>query len=124
MVPGFDTRTSAIPPNLRNLPTFNIYLENTMINHPSTLLKLTTLLILITLLVACGSKINESNYQKIQEGMTMEQVQTILGEPTKTASVGVGSLSGTTANWIYDKLTISIQFLNNKVQLKSLSGGK
>jgi hypothetical protein len=95
-----------------------------MINKPFTLLKPITLLILITLLLACGSKINESNYQKIQEGMTMEQVQTILGEPSKTSSVGIGSLSGTTATWTYDKLTISIQFFNNKVQLKSMDGGK
>jgi hypothetical protein len=70
------------------------------------------------LLTGCN-KVTQDNFSKIQDGMTMEQVSAIIGAPTKTESVGVGPLSGTTAEWINGDNTISIQFLNKQVRLKS-----
>jgi len=72
-----------------------------------------------------GSKINEENYKKVQEGMTMEQVKVILGDPSDAKASGVsvpmvGSLSGTSATWKSSdgKVTIELTFVNDKVTLK------
>jgi hypothetical protein len=67
---------------------------------------------------AC-SPINQGNFDKIQNGMTMEQVKAILGEPTESSSLGLGPLSGTAAVWKGGNGTITVQFINNKVKLKT-----
>ena len=47
-------------------------------------------------LVSCvGSKISQENFEKIQTGMALAQVQAILGEPTESSSVDVAVFSGT-----------------------------
>ncbi|NJO17394.1 MAG: outer membrane protein assembly factor BamE [Thioploca sp.] len=80
---------------------------------------------LFVILGACVSKINQENYEKIQEGMTSEEVKAILGEPTESKSAGIGGLvSGTSTIWKADGMTIDIKFLNNKVQLKSFTENK
>jgi uncharacterized protein YcfL len=72
------------------------------------------------LLTSCSSKINEQNYTQIQNGMTIEQVKAILGEPTESETLGIGPLSGTSAVWKNSSGTaINIKFLNGKVQLKT-----
>jgi outer membrane protein assembly factor BamE (lipoprotein component of BamABCDE complex) len=72
-------------------------------------------------LVACGSRINSSNFEKIQTGMTMAQVTVILGEPTESSSVDVAVFSGTVSKWKKGDVTITIQFVNGKVVAKQLS---
>jgi outer membrane protein assembly factor BamE (lipoprotein component of BamABCDE complex) len=51
-------------------------------------------LVLAFLLAAC-SKVTEDNYRKIEDGMTEEQVVTILGKPTESNSVSVLGVGGT-----------------------------
>jgi len=76
----------------------------------------------VLLLSGCSSKINEQNYTQIQNGMTMEQVKAILGEPTESETLGIGPLSGTRAIWKDSSGTsININFLNGKVQLKTFA---
>jgi outer membrane protein assembly factor BamE (lipoprotein component of BamABCDE complex) len=72
-------------------------------------------------LVACGSRINSANFEKIQTGMTMAQVTVILGEPTESSSVDVAVFSGTVSKWRAGDVTITIQFVNGKVVAKQLS---
>ncbi|BAP56059.1 hypothetical protein THII_1762 [Thioploca ingrica] len=80
---------------------------------------------LFFILGACVSRINQENYQKIQKGMTLEEVKAIIGEPTESKSAGIGGLvSGTSAVWKGDNMTIDIKFLNDKVQLKSFTENK
>ena len=80
----------------------------------------------VTLLVAlacggCGSKINEKNFERIQDGMPREDVEAILGAPTDTKSVGFGGFSGSHSTWkAKDGTTITIQFVNGKVVSKQL----
>ena len=86
-------------------------------------LKLATAVFLSAFLFGCNSKINEENYQKVQNGMTMEQVKEILGEPTESKTAGIGPLSGTSAIWKDGEgATIDIKFVNGKVQLKTFTG--
>ena len=77
------------------------------------------LLMAALLLVGC-TRLTQENYNKIEEGMAYQDVLTILGEPTESKSIGIGPLSGTAATWDDGTTRISIKFLNEKVQLKSL----
>ncbi len=78
-------------------------------------------LILSVALLGCGSKLTQENFDKVQNGMSMEQVKSILGEPTETKSVGVGLFSGISATWKDKKTLINIQFVNDKVALKTFN---
>jgi type IV pilus biogenesis protein CpaD/CtpE len=72
-------------------------------------------------LAACGSKVTAENFARIQTGMTQQEVVALLGEPTETSAVSIGGLSGGMSTWRDGNTTISVQFLNDKVQAKQLS---
>jgi len=75
-------------------------------------------------LVSCSvSKISQENFEKIQTGMPLAQVQAILGEPTESSSVDVAVFSGTVSKWKAGDVTITIQFVNGKVVAKQFSKG-
>lgn len=84
-------------------------------------LRTTIVALAAALLAACGSKVSAENFERIQTGMTQKEVAAILGEPTETSAVSVAGLSGGMATWRDGNTTISIQFLNDKVQAKQLS---
>jgi hypothetical protein len=74
--------------------------------------------------VTCGgSKISQENFEKIQTGMTLAQVQAILGEATESSSLDVAGVSGTVSKWKAGDITISIQFVNGKVVAKQFFKG-
>lgn len=77
------------------------------------------LISLLLLLTACGSKISQQNFEKIQPGMTMQQVVNILGEPSNVESFDIAGLSGSSASWRDKNSLITIQFLNNQVKIKT-----
>lgn len=79
------------------------------------------LLLLLFALAACGSKVNESNYAKVEIDMTEEQVKSLLGAPTESSSITVAGLSGTSSKWVGKEGTINVQFLNGKVKAKAFS---
>jgi len=62
-----------------------------MTRSKPTLLKLALAVCLSAFLLGCaGPKITPKNYVKILNGMTMEDVKDILGEPTRSQTTGVG----------------------------------
>jgi len=73
---------------------------------------------LLFALAACGSKVTEENFARIEDGMTAQQVFDILGKPTETSSMGALGVSGSSAVWSDDGARISVQFVNGKVRLK------
>jgi outer membrane protein assembly factor BamE (lipoprotein component of BamABCDE complex) len=76
-------------------------------------------------LISCGGpKLTQENFDQIKTGMTLAQVQTILGEPTEASSVDVAVFSGTVSKWKQGDVTITIQFVNGKVVAKQFSKGK
>jgi hypothetical protein len=85
------------------------------------IIRVTALLLLLLALTACGSKVNESHYAKIEIDMTEEQVKSLLGAPTESSSLNVGGLSGTSSKWVAKEGTINVQFLNGKVKAKAFS---
>lgn len=68
-------------------------------------------------------KISKENFDRIQTGMTEDEVQAILGPPTESAGVDVTVFSGTTSIWKKGDTVISIQFVNRKVLAKKFSKG-
>ena len=80
---------------------------------------------LLCLLACSGTKINQENFDKIKTGMTLAEVKAILGEPADSSSVDVAMISGATAMWKGEGITINIQFMNGKVIAKEfLKPGK
>ena len=76
----------------------------------------------ILVLSSCGSKINEKNFERIENGMTKEEVESILGPSTDAQSVGFGGFSGGNSTWeAKDGTTIHVQFVNGKVVSKQLT---
>ena len=76
------------------------------------------------LLLGCGSKVSQENFDKIQTGMTQAEVTSILGNPTESNSIAFGPIGGTTSTWKENSGTITIQFVNDKVIAKAFSGKK
>jgi ATP-dependent DNA ligase len=78
----------------------------------------TAVLLASALLAGCGSKITQENFDKIQTGMSREDVKAILGEPTESSGVSVGTISGDSWVWKKDGTVITIQFVGGKVLAK------
>ncbi len=75
---------------------------------------------LLIFCIACARP-TRANYEKINNDMTYEQVVGLLGEPDDVTSAGAGGFSAKSVNWETDSMIISIQFVNEKVKLKSFS---
>jgi len=69
-------------------------------------------------MVAC-SKVNQENFLKVQEGMSEEQVISLLGRPTESNSVNVLGVSGTASRWVAGDTVVTVRFVNGKVAFKS-----
>ncbi|HXJ51279.1 MAG TPA: outer membrane protein assembly factor BamE [Burkholderiales bacterium] len=83
-----------------------------------TLLALVAALLLALIVAAC-SKVNQENFLKIQEGMSEQDVISLLGRPTESNSVNVLGVSGTASRWVASDTVITVRFVNGKVAFKS-----
>lgn len=72
---------------------------------------------LLALLAAC-SKITQDNYDKLQTGMTYEQVQGVLGQPSSCSDV----LGVKNCTWGDAKRHIDVSFLGDKALAFSADG--
>lgn len=84
-------------------------------------LSIILLLFSVVYLVACESKLSRENFDKIEVGMSMQQVVKILGEPKNVDSIQIGDFSGASATWKDKNAVIIIQFLNNTVKIKTFA---
>ena len=92
-----------------------------MIKSPS---RLVSVLAIAVLLVACGSRISQENFNRIADGMPYADVVKILGEPTSSEARGVLGVSATTAKWKDQGHLITIVFVNQNVKSKSFRAVK
>jgi hypothetical protein len=90
----------------------------------TTVLVLALIFSLAAVQFGCDGRISQKSFQKIENGMTEDEVTKILGEPTESASLGVGGFSGTTSTWKGEGGTIAIQFMNGKVAMKTFTKGE
>jgi hypothetical protein len=86
-----------------------------MIKLPS---RLVSALAVAVLLVACGSRISQENYNKISNGMPYAEVVKILGQPQSSEGRGALGVTASTSEWKDGKHEIMIIFLNEKVTSK------
>jgi len=86
------------------------------------------LLALMLLLISISgcSKVNENNYEKIENGMTVSQVEAILGKGKVVGGIAgaIGNLagSGKVLTWGDDRRSITVTFANDKVIAKAAQG--
>jgi len=79
-------------------------------------------------LVSCSGKLNKDNYEKISNGMSVSQVESILGKGESQASSNVdlgeygGNISTEVMTWQSGTKVISITFSNGKVMAKAQNG--
>jgi hypothetical protein len=78
----------------------------------------------ISVLVACGARVSLENYERIENDMSTEEVNRILGKPTEVSSFGIGGLSASSAKWVGKTHTITITFANDKVKMKTYNANE
>ncbi len=74
-------------------------------------------LVVVFTLIGC-SKITDANYEKIQKGMTIDQVNSILGKGMKIHSLG-GNETGEVMYGEFHKDQIIVTFDNGQVKKKT-----
>ena len=80
---------------------------------------------MLAALAGC-SKVTQENYGKIESGMTLSDVEAILGKGKEEAGIGgaIGDLaaSGKVLTWGDEQKSITVTFANDKVVTKSQKG--
>jgi uncharacterized protein YcfL len=76
--------------------------------------KLITVVALL-MLVACGSKLNQENLNKVQSGMTETEVKAALGSPTASESSSALGMTGSVYTYKSGENEVKITFVNGKV---------
>lgn len=80
------------------------------------------------ILMGCSGKINKDNYSKISNGMSISQVESILGEGESNASSSIdlgeygGNIRSEVMTWQSGMKVITISFSNGKVMTKAQYG--
>ena len=82
-------------------------------------MKASLIALALALALAGCSKVTQENFARVQDGMSEQEVHTILGKPTESTSVTILGLSGTSSRWVASEAVITIQFANGKVRLKT-----
>jgi hypothetical protein len=80
--------------------------------------RLVSTLAIALLLVACGSRISQENFNRITDGMPYADVVKILGEPQSSEGRGALGITAGTSKWKDGKHQITIVFINGKVLSK------
>ncbi len=76
----------------------------------------------IVLIAACTS-VNTKNYQRIETGMTREQVYSIIGKPDQINGGGIDELWVSAETWRGRNQTIHVVFGGDSVAVKSIRLG-
>jgi hypothetical protein len=85
-----------------------------------------SLAVVLLVAVAGCAKVTLENYEKVTNGMTLAEVEDILGRGTVEAggggTLGDLSLSGKVVRWGSDEKHIKVTFVNDKVVAKAQQG--
>ena len=77
------------------------------------------LALLAAFLIAACSRVTQENFLKIQDGMSEQEVISLLGRPTESNSVNLLGVSGTASRWTSRDAVIAVRFVNGRVAFKS-----
>lgn len=72
------------------------------------------------LLLAACSKVNPDNYNKVEAGMTREEVYGVLGKPDDVSGSGLGNLTLSSETWNGSGHRIQATFVGEKLATKSI----
>ncbi|MBN1141624.1 MAG: outer membrane protein assembly factor BamE [Deltaproteobacteria bacterium] len=82
-----------------------------------------TILVIVAILAltlgGCGSRLTGENLAKVETGMSIQQVEALLGKPTSVETQGALGVEGTVYLYKSGKKEVSIIFANGKVIMKS-----
>jgi len=78
----------------------------------------------LLLISFASAEINKEHYDKIKDDMTMQQVISILGQPTQMAEFNMLDKKHVIATWKDDGNVIVVQFVNGKVDLRHMTNNK
>lgn len=77
-------------------------------------------------LTGCADKVTQDNYDQVKTGMTLAEVQAILGSGAlqTSGSAALGDIGGSAKvyKWESEGKVITITFANDKVKLKTQTG--
>jgi hypothetical protein len=80
----------------------------------------------LLMLVSGCARISRENYEKIETGMTLSQVESILGMGTEESGAGgaIGDIgaSAKVVRWGDENRSITVTFVNNQVVAKAQQG--
>lgn len=76
-------------------------------------------LLALLLLSAC-SRVTPEQYNKIQAGMTRDEVYGLLGKPDEVSGSSLGSLSLSSETWRGAEHRIDLSFFGDKLATKSI----
>lgn len=77
----------------------------------------------LILLISCNVRITKTNFDKVQIGMNMQQVQELLGTPTSSATLTFGTNTVASVRWESRNGVIAIQLFNGTVKIKQFIEG-
>lgn len=80
-------------------------------------------LLSIAILLGC-SRATQDNYNKVESGMSQDEVYSILGKPDEVNSGAIGSLTASSETWHGKDHTISVKFANGEVKMKSITANQ
>lgn len=78
----------------------------------------------LTVIVACGNQLSPENLTQVKNGMTEEEVKSILGKPTEVETGEMLGLSSSTYTYTKGESKAVVGFINGKVTHKSGSFAK
>src|SRR5438445_449677 len=77
--------------------------------------------ILLLCLAACGSRLNQENFDKIRDGMSQKEVREVLGDPVDASGAKLLRPAKCGGGWKDNRNNITVHFLNDKVVSKHMS---
>src|SRR5882762_6328740 len=93
--------------------SYRAYPFGYMLGVPGTLL-----LIIAVFLLFCGPHLNAESLARVKNGMTPQQVTSIIGKPSESLTQGALGLTGTTYTYHHGSKEIKLDFLNDKLMAK------
>lgn len=77
-------------------------------------------LLSLALLSGCGEA-DEQTFLRVDTGMNSAQVHQLLGKPDHSSHGAVGAYIGVIEVWYTRDQTLTVQYLNNQVKLKTIA---
>lgn len=86
-----------------------------------SLVRLFAVVLVALSLVACGKKLTQENFNKINNGMSHAEVVKVLGEPASSQGGGMLGITASTSVWRENNTEVTVIFVNDKVTSKVLN---